>query len=202
MRKHAPKKKDHFLGLFLPAAVQLLINITDLWDIVPIALRVSIVLTIQATLTSDTVSFVPDSTRSLGAQGGHAFAMPLSCLYYTKLHQATLTERPFHLFLDHPDSLLLELTLTFRSKQEPFGPQLSRFQSPDHPTVGYILLRVRPFSLQCPYPLAFRHCAASRTQGFLKAGHAYSGSLLPRSEPFCLREENQNPHQISGLRHQ
>ena len=82
--------------------------ITDLWDIVPIALRVSIVPTIQATLTSDTVSFVPDSTRSLGAQGGHAFAMPLSCLYYTKLPQATLTKHPFHLFLDHPDSLLLE----------------------------------------------------------------------------------------------
>ena len=74
----------------------------------PIALRGSIVLTIQATLTSDAVSFVPDSTRSLGAQGGHAFAMPLSCLYYTELHRATLTEHPFHLFLDHPDSLLLE----------------------------------------------------------------------------------------------
>ena len=100
------RKKRSFLGLFLPVAVQPLV--TDLWDIVPIALRVSIVLTIQATLTSDTVSFVPDSTRSLGAQGGHTFAMPLSCLYYTKLHQATLTKCLFHLFLDHPDSLLVE----------------------------------------------------------------------------------------------
>ena len=104
--KTCTEKKRSFLGLFLPVAVQPLI--TDLWDIVPIALRVSIVLTIQATLTSDAVSFVPDSTRSLGAQGGHAFAMPLSCLYYTKLHQATLTEHPFHLFLDHSDSLLVE----------------------------------------------------------------------------------------------
>ena len=133
--KTCSKRRRSFLGLFLPMAMQPLI--TDLWDIVPIALRVSLILTIQATLTSDTVSFVPDSTRSLGAQSGHAFAMPLSCLYYTELHQATLTKHPFHLFLDHPDSLLLELTLTFRSKQEPFGPQLSCFQSPDHPTVGY-----------------------------------------------------------------
>ena len=100
------RKKRSFLGLFLPVAMQPLI--TDLWDIVPIALRVSIVLTIQATLTSDAVSFVPDFTRSLGAQGGHAFTMPLSCLYYTELPLATLTKCPFHLFLDHPDSLLLE----------------------------------------------------------------------------------------------
>ena len=194
------RKKRSFLGLFLPVAVQPLI--TDLRDIVPIALRVSIVLTIQATLTSDAVSFVPDSTRSLGAQGGHAFAMPLSCLYYTELHQATLTEHPFHLFLDHPDSLLVEFHYDLLLEAGTIWPATTRFQSPDHPTVGYILLRVRPFSLQCPYPLAFRHCAASRTQGFLKAGHTYSGSLLPRFEPFCLREGNQNPHQISGLRHQ
>ena len=108
------RTKRLFLSLFLLVAMQPLI--TDLWDIVPIALQVSIVLTIQSTLTGDTVSFVPDSTGSLGAQGSHTFTMPLSCLYYTELHLATLTEHPFHLFLDHPDSLLVELTLTFRSK--------------------------------------------------------------------------------------
>ena len=193
------RKKRSFLGLFLPVAVQPLI--TDLWDIVPIALRVSIVLTIQATLTSDTISFVPDSTGSLGAQGSHSLCPYLAFITpsFTKLLLLSILFICSWTILTPYSS---SLTMTFRSKQEPSSPQLSRFQSPDHPTVGYILLRVCPFSLQCPYPLAFRYCAASRTQGFLKAGHAYSGSLLPRFEPFCLREEDQNPHQISGLRHQ